>query len=43
MVERRRADRGDVLFEREIVIEDNSKIAAGWNVGERSTLERDDG
>ena len=41
-VVKRRTDRGDVYFEREIVIEDNSKVATRWNVGERSTLEGDD-
>ena len=42
VVKRRRTDRGDVCFEREVVVEDNSKVATGWNVGEISTLERDD-
>ena len=41
-VVKRRADRGDVFFEREIVVEDNSKVATRRNVGERSILERDD-
>ena len=42
VVKGRRTDRRAVFFERESVVEDNSEVATRWNVGERSTLERDD-
>src|SRR6267154_20082 len=41
MVERRRADRRNVFFERKIIVESDTQVATGRNMKKRSTLEGD--